>query len=327
MSSTTAAHIASSIPELWARLTLRDHLRKGFFANMVGPEGSRSPIIRREDLVSQPGDTIHIQTTAALSGAGVEDEVQLEGSEENLTTSSISCVPIFYRNGVRWYRRSNKKSVLELRSEARMRLAEWGGEKMDDVRFANFVSTANLNGVAYTPNQYAAGGGATPGSIVAGDALTVEELMKIKLTLYNNRALPLKTNMGEDVYGIVAHPNSVFALKRETEYRDWVREAAVRGEANPFFRGATAMIDGMVIFTHSNVPVEADGGGGEDVSRNIAFGAEAFVEAVDENPSWDEENFDYGHELGVAYGFGFQPRRALAKNSLVVYADAESPLS
>jgi N4-gp56 family major capsid protein len=326
MAATTEAHVASSIPELWARLTLRDHLRKGFFANMVGPEGSRSPIIRREDLVSQPGDTIHIQTTSALAGAGVTGETQLEGSEENLTTASISCVPEFYRNGVRWYRRSNKKSVLELRAEARMRLAEWGGEKMDDIRFANFVSQANLNGAAYTSNEYFAGASsASIATVGATDVLSVEELMKIKLTLYNNRALPLKTNMGEDVYGIVCHPNSVFDLKRETEYKDWVREAAVRGANNPFFIGATAMIDGMVVFTHSNVPTQA-GEAAASVASNIAFGAEAFVEAVDENPSWDEENFDYGHELGVAYGFGFQPRRALAKNSLVVYTAAVSPL-
>lgn len=326
MAVTTPTAVDSSIQELWAKKTLRDSLRPGFWPRFVGGEGSRSPIVRRTDLLNNPGDTIHIQITNPLVGAGVAgDETTLEGSEESLSTSSIKVIPLLRRHAVRINRRANKKSIIDLRGEAKMRLAEWGGEKMDDVRFANFTSTAVMNGETYTPNTMAAGtGNVVPGDVAAGDHLTVATIQKIKLKLYENRALPLRTEDGNDFFALVAHHNSLYNLKREAEYRDWVREAEVRGKENPFFRGATAMIDGMLIFQHSNVPTAADGTAGIAVSRNIAFGAEAFVEGLDENPSWDEDTFDYGKEFGIAYSFAFQPRRALAKNSLIVYADAVS---
>lgn len=327
MTVTTPTHVDSSIQELWAKNTLRDMLRPGFWQRFVGGEGSRSPIIRLTELLNKPGDTIHIQITSPLSGAGVVgDTTPLEGSEENLTTSSIKVIPLLRRHGVRINRRANKKSILELRGEAKMRLAEWGGEKMDDVRFELYASTAVLNGETYTPNTLAAGAAnVVPIDVAAGDAITVAFLQKLKLTLYNNRAIPLMQSDGNEFFAMVVHPNSLYALKREEEYRDWVREAQVRGDGNPFFKGATAMIDGMLLFQHSNVPIAADGTAGIDVSRNIAFGAEAFVEGLDEGVSWAEDEFDYGLERGFAYSFAFQPRRALAKNSIVVYADAEAP--
>lgn len=328
MTATTPTHVDSSIQELWAGLTLRDHLRGGFFAGLIGPEGSRSPIIRREDLVSQPGDTIHIQVTNPLVGSGQSgDTSTLEGNEENLTSASLKVIPIFYRHGVRWFTRANKKSLLDLRGEARMRLAEWGGEKMDDLRFAAFTSSAMLNGELYTPNTRVIGGGSAASDVGVGDTLSVQELQLIKLNLYNNKAIPLKTDMGEDVYGMVCHQNAIYNLKRETEYKDWVREAAERGKTNPFFRGAVAMVDGMVLFQHSNVPTAADGAGSIAVARNIAFGAEAFIEGVDQAPSWKEDSFDYENEFGVGYEFGFQPRRGLEKNSLQVLSAAVNPLA
>jgi N4-gp56 family major capsid protein len=308
-------------------LTLRDQLRAGFWQRFVGGEGSRAPIIRRTDLVNNPGDAINVQITDPLTGSGVVgDETALDGSEENLATTQLKCVPIFRRHGVRWYRRAIKKSIIDLRGEGRMRLAEWGQEKMDDVRFTNFSSTGSINGETYTPNFIVVGGGTTGASDVGTtDLLDVESIQKAKLTLYNNRAMPLRTEDGNDFFGMVCHPNTLYYLKRSDEYRDWVREAEVRGKDNPFFKGAIAMVDGVVLFQHNNVVTAADGAGSIAVSRNLIFGAEAFIEGVSEDPFWAEDTFDYGNQFGIAYGFAFQPRRALAKNSLIVYASAVTP--
>lgn len=327
MATTTPLHVDSSIARIWANRVLADQLRGAFWEKMVGGEGSRSPIIRQTDLVGKPGDSIVVQITSPLSGAGVAgDETTLEGSEENLSTSDLKVIPLLYRHGVRTFRRAQKKSMIDLRNEAKSRLREWGSEKMDDVRFELFVASGVLNGEPYTPNTLAAGtGNVVPADVAAGDALTVAFLQVATLTMYNNRAIPLRSADDGDMFGLVASPNSLHALKRETEYRDWVREAEVRGKENPFFRGAVAMIDGVVIHRHNNVPVAADGTGSIDVSRNIMFGAEAFIEGLDEAPSWAEDTFDYGNQLGVAYAFAFQPRRALAKNSLILYADSEAP--
>lgn len=334
MASTTPTNVDTSIPEIWAKQTLREHLIAGFWGKFAGPEGSGSPIIQKTELLNSPGDTVHIQVTTPLVGAGVSgDTTALIGSEENLTTAEMTVVPVFYRHGVRWYRRANKKSIIDLRNEAQMRLAEWGEEKMDDLRFANFVQTANLNGATYTPNEYFVKGVAdssdvgttiTTVDIAAGDHLTVDDIQRIKLRLVLNKAKPIKSVDGLPFYAMVVHPYCLYNLKREQEYRDWVREAHVRGAANPMFLGSTAIIDGVVLYEHPNVPTAASTNpdGSVTFAKNIAFGAEAFVEGVDENPSWDEENFDYNNEFGIAYKFAFQPRRALALSSLLVYAEA-----
>jgi N4-gp56 family major capsid protein len=326
MSVTTPTNVDTSIPELWAKAVLRDHLYAGFWKNMIGAEGSSNPIVQKTELLNNPGDTIHIQTTGALSGTGVSgDTTQLVGSEENLTTAEKLVVPVLYRHAVRVNRRANKKSIIDLRSEAQMRLAEWGEQKMDTVRFANFIQTANLNGASYTPNVMVVNGGTGVADAGTGDKLSVQAIQQARLTLYNNRAKPIKAS-GVPVFAAIVHPNSLYALKREDEYSSWVREAQVRGDSNPFFQGAAAMIDGVVLFEHPNVPVSATGGANtQPVSKNIFFGAEAFVEGVDENVSWAEDEFDYGLEFGIAYSFAFQPRRGLEQNSLQVYADATTP--
>jgi len=327
LTATTPTHVDSSIPEIWARLTLRDSLRSGFWAKFAGAEGSRSPIIRRTDLLNNPGDTIHISVTGPLVGAGIQgDTTLLEGAEENLTTSDMLVIPDIYRHGVLFYRRANVKSMLDLRSEAQMRLAEWGQEKMDDLRFASYVSAANLNGATYVPLFTVAGGGVVGAAdVVATDVLTVDVIQRAKLAMYNNRAMPLRTSDGNDYFGMVCHPNSLYNLKRDQEYRDWVKDAEVRGAGNPFFQGAVAMIDGVVLYQHNNVITANDGGASATVARNIMFGAEAFVEGISEDPHWNEDDFDYGNRHGVAYAFAIQCRRALPKNSLIVYSAAVAP--
>jgi N4-gp56 family major capsid protein len=327
MTATTPTHVDSAIPEIWAQEVLRDHLVSGFWAKFVGGEGSSAALVQKTELLNKPGDLIHIQTTVPLAGAGLSgDTAKLDGNEENLTTAEIKVAPVYYRHGVRWYRRANKKSIVGLREEAKMRLAEWGGQKMDALRFSQFVSTngADVPDGAYAANEYtiAAEGGVSK-KTVAASTLSVKELQTIKLRLVNQRAKPMMTDAGEPVYGIVVHPNAAFDLKRETEYQTWVRDAQIRGDRNPFFRGALAMIDGMVVYEHPNVPTYASAGTGAVKSAtNIAFGSNAFVEGVDENPDWAEQEFDYGNEIGIGYGFAFQPRRALKLSSLLVYSAA-----
>lgn len=323
---TMAADVDTSIPEVWAKLVLRDMKRRGFWGRFIGAEASGAAIIQKSDLLNNPGDTVHIQITGALTGAGVTDEAVLAGNEEGLATTEMVTIPTYYRHGVLSKRRAQKKSMLDLRSEARLRLAEWGEQKLDGLRFSQFVLTQGAKLHPQDSDNYAANTDGVNGhdltTLVAADTLTVAELQRASLALYNQNAKPLRMD-GDDIFVAVVHPNTLYDLKREAEYRDWVREAHVRGADNPFFRGATAMIDGVLIFTHSSVPtVNSTSGTPVKSAKNLIFGSEAFIEGLDENPSWDEETKDYGAEFGVAYGFAIEPRRALAKNSLIFYSAA-----
>ena len=123
MASTTPTNVDSSIREVWADRVLRDTLYAGFWGSKVGGPGARSPLIRQTELLDRPGDVIHIQVTNPLAGAGVSgDTTALTGSEEALLTAEIKTVPDLYRHAVRMYRMAQKKSLIDLREEARMRL-------------------------------------------------------------------------------------------------------------------------------------------------------------------------------------------------------------
>ena len=326
MTVTTPTSIDSSIPEIWAKQVLRDSLRMGFWANKVGGEGSRMPIIRKTELLNNAGDSIHVEITNPLAGGGQSgDTSALTGNEEEITTTEKKIIPVLYRHAVRLNRRARKKSIIDLLEEAKMRLTEWGGEKMDDLRFAAYNSAAALHSETYTPYVRVVGGGTGVGDVATTDTLDVATIMQAKLDLYNNRALPLKDGGGRDFFMAVVHPNTLYNLKRSTEYGNWVRDAGVRGENNPLFIGATAMIDGVLIFEHNNVPVTLDGASSNAVSHNIVFGAEAFIEGADEDPHFSGDTFDYGLETGVGYEFAFESRRALEKNSTQLLAAATAP--
>jgi N4-gp56 family major capsid protein len=325
VASTTPTHVDTSIPEIWAKDSLRKVRVDGFWGRFVGGEGSGAPIIQKSELLNNPGDLMHIQVTDVLSGAGITgDTAVLEGSEENLATTEIKAAPLQYRHGVRMFRRADKKSILDLRSEGRMRLEEWARNKIDALRFSQFAATslaAPLGAETYAPNIKVVGGGTTVNDVSASDDLTVAAIQQIKLALTLNLAKPLNVD-GIPHYVFVTHPYSTYQLKQESRYESWVREAHVRGENNPFFRGALAVVDGVIIYEHPSVPIVANATP-LDVSKGIAFGAEAFVEALDENISYQEKLFDYDNEYGLAVRFAFQSRRALELSSLQVYTTAE----
>lgn len=322
MAVTNPSDIDSSVLEAWSGKVLRDHRYAGFWGRFVG-----TAIKQDTELLNKPGDLIHIQVTNPLTGSGVTgDTAALVGNEEKLTSSELKVSPLLYRHAVRVNRRAQKKSIIDLMDEARTRLAEWGMHTMDTARFANFTATvlpAPLAAEAYTPNYYTVGGtDGTPhvDDIAVGETLTVASIQQIRLILEANRAAPINVD-GDGVYCLVTHPYALYALKRETEYMNWVREAAVRGSDNPFFKGVTAVIDGVAILSSFRVPRVANATAVQ-VAKGIAFGSDAFVEGLDENTHSEAESFDYGLEMGISYEWAFQPRRALELSSLQVYASA-----
>ena len=328
MATTTPTHIDSSIPEVWAKDVLRRVKVEGFWGRFVGKEGSGAPIIEKTELTG-PGDLIHIQVTDPLTGAGqTGDTSTVEGNEENLASSEILVATTFYRHGVANYRRADKKSLLDLRREARMRLEEWARNKIDNTRFTMFLGTdatvlpSALSGETYTPNTYYAGtGNAAVDDLAVTDVLTVEELQKIKLKLRLQQAKPVMTRDGRPYYFFVTHPNATHELKQDTRYEAWAREARERGEQNPLFTGALLTIDGMVIFDHENVPL-ADNATSVQYAKSIAFGAEAFVQGLDEAIGAEEDTFDYKNKSGFEIHFAMGWRRALELSSTQVLVSA-----
>lgn len=319
MTVTTPTNVDTSVPEIWAKKVFRSHAQAGFWGPFIGEQGKAGTIIvQNSELLGSPGDLIHFQVTNPLSGAGVTgDTAKLEGNEENLSTSEFKLDTVLNRHAVRSYRRANKRSIIELREEASYRLAEWGQDKMDRNRWSQFTSTndADVPGGGYSaPNIKFVNDRANDAALVAGDKVTVDTIRRVRAKLRAQKARPYKLD-GRDIFFMVMHPYQAYDLKQDATYNTAVQNAAARGSDNPVFTGMLAMIDGVALFEHFNVPTVV-GTGGIKLARSLAFGQEAFIEALDENVSWDEEKFDYGNEIGVAYSYASKARRALELSSL-----------
>src|SRR5690348_18276304 len=110
MAVTNPSDVDTSIPEIWARETLRKHLRDGFWGRFAGGPGSGRPLIQQSELLNKPGDLIHVQVTNPLSGAGVSgDTAALEGNEEKLSTSRSEERRVGKECSSAWRRKPYKK--------------------------------------------------------------------------------------------------------------------------------------------------------------------------------------------------------------------------
>jgi len=330
MAVTEPSAVTSSIPEKYAKRVLRDIEKDTFWAHLVTPEGGGGAFIRRDELLEKPGETVHIQVTRPLSGAGLTGDVAtLEGSEESLSTEEITVAPVYVRHGVRVNRRAQKKSLVDLREESVRRLGEWGRVKVDTSRFSDVqfdaagVTGEEANGG--TPYIRWAGANTADDGLVTGDVMTLAELSKTKYIIRDRKAKPWHVG-GQSFYLAVIDPWQEYDLKvTDATWAQAQREAQVRGSENPLFTGAAGIWDGVVILSADRVP-NTSNLGGVRVSNAMMFGQEAFVEAWGEKPDWAEDTFDYGLEWGVAYGHDYKARRGFeyASTQLRSAADKQS---
>ena len=321
MTVTTPTHVATSIPRKYAMRVLRDMLKDTFWDRFTSKPGGGGAVIRQTELENKPGETVYIQVTAPLTGTGVTELEQLEGNEENLTTSELTLTPTYIRHGVRLYRRAEKKSMLDLREEARMRLAEWARDRLDSIRFEKWSDPAVAGYPAASHKVRYIGGGTGVDDISVGDLVTLAEISKSKYILRDNKGLPFKINGGE-FYVLVVDPWVEFSIKvTDTAYAQAQREAGLRGTQNPLFTGAQAIWDGVVIHAADRV-VTGDNATSVRYAKNLMFGREAFIEAFGGGQSWVEETFDYKNEWGVAYGFDYGCKRGFEFRSVQVVSAA-----
>ena len=330
MSVTNLSAVADVTPEVWAKRTLRDSLVRSFWGRFCGKPGSGAPIAQQFELLGGPGQILHIPTSVPLSGAGKTEEQTLEGSEEALSLGAMKVCPVFYRHAVRYGRLANQRAAVELMGEARVRLAEWGAAKLDANRWASFKASAlpsPLGSETYTPNKFFAKSSATSvDDLVAADKLTVAAIRRLRVAMIEQGAEAMTDSEGREFFGLAIHPRQSYDLKGDTALSAMMESAGPRGDANPIFTGAIGRIDGIVLYEHSSVPVAVNANAAPAAcATSICFGKEAFVEGVGEEPIWIGDSFDYRSESGISFGFSAHARRALEKQSMLVYTSAVKP--
>lgn len=302
MSVTRYADVGDQVPEIWAADLLAEAEDLTFWQRFEGPEGSSMPIIRKDELEKEPGDTIRFDVVLSLQDDGIEgDEISLEGNEEDLRFRQQSMTVEAWAKGVRWTHKAKTLMTHSLRENALGQLSKYVSGKLDDDIFAEFTG-ANATGADGA--TFGAGNATTEVSIDATDLITLDDISNLKAYAQSDRRIePLRMDNGDEYFGLVLHPYAALELKKSAEYQQAQREAQTRGSDNPLFTGSVAMWDGVILYTSNRVPRGPNGAADAQAARNIFFGAQAMVRGYAYYPDWVEAEFDYAREFGVATKF------------------------
>jgi len=319
---------ASSDPltiKKWSVVLFKQALHDIFFGKFVGPS-DKDIIQTKTDLTKDKGDKIAFGLRMKLSGAGVTDDDDIEGSEEAMVYYDFLATLHLRANGVKAAGKMTlRRTAFDIKSDAKNALADWMKEIIDEDTVYALSGIANAAGTiaanAPSTNRRWYGGQTTGGVVesVANDAAIdsstdnlfgtkVISLIKRKAQLATPKIRPVSVD-GKDWYVIFVHPYQVKALKEEAVWLQAQREANIRGLKNPIFSGATGVWDNVIIHEYDQILTrvatehfESDDviATGMNVARALFCGAQAGVHAYGQYPGWYEKMFQYGRVPGVA---------------------------
>lgn len=372
-----SASISALQKKLFRAELYKDVMDESYFSQsgLMG-EGENNIVQVLSDLKKSQGDTITVPFTAKLSGNGVSGDGELEGKEEAINPYSDAISINQIRNAVRLTGRyDEKRNVYDMYMDAKDKLKIWGaefierqimakmagvtvqsltdvngaeqfGQTLDGTNVSTWSNTANgvtsAEEAAGKGERYICADASGLDDIAATDILTVSIIRqaKMKAKLANPKVKPLRIK-GKDHYVMFIHPHQALDLKGTDEYNNAVKDAWWRGEDNPIFSGALAVIDGVILIEHEYVPsLDGDGSSivftsgnttyapdGVRVFRSCLCGQQAVLVASTED-SWNmyEETFDYQNKKGVATAFigGVQKLTFNSKDYGVITVDTSA---
>jgi N4-gp56 family major capsid protein len=110
----------------WAVKVANDSIKDQYYARLIGPEGSRSVVIRKTDLESGAGDEVTTTLVAKLRGAPVTAGQKLEGREMRLDFATHKMRIDVVRQGVNVGTKMDQKRVdANLKQQGRARLTDY----------------------------------------------------------------------------------------------------------------------------------------------------------------------------------------------------------
>ncbi len=291
----------------------RDVAKESYFSRFMG-KGKNSIVYEKEELKREAGDKITFGIRMRLSGSGVGAGQTLEGNEESLTTHDYSVTMDRRRFGVRVERGLSKQRIqADMEQEAREALKDKMTEYIDEQLFSSLRTTPtavwyNNNGTL-TKDTAA---NAKAAIVAAEDKITPKLVSGVRAwarTGGNRSQTPLRPIKvdGRDTFILLVHPDVAFDLKQDSTYTQYARDAEVRGESNPLFSGAIAVIDNIVIHEHENVHIGTDAGSSSDQPYAECFllGAQALCWAWGMKEEMVQKDFDYGEEVGFSLGLNY----------------------
>ena len=273
-----------------------------FYGNgLVGRDETQAIIVELPDLEAEQGDVITYGQIRELSGAGVSNDNDMEGQEEEPSTFDDDVTLDQIRNAVRSQGKlsGQRPSDKRLRMWATTLLKRWMAEVIDQDLF-------DALGTGLTKVIF--GGDALgTGTIEAGDYFTLALIAKA--VAYAKKSTPLimgPTFKGKKTNGVVViSPDQSYDLtERDAAGSQSRMEASLRGMDNPIFTGALGMHKSVPIHEHRRVSVATTWGTTTNLNGATALfmGVGSGVIAYSQRRIWNEKTFDYANKVGFCIG-------------------------
>jgi N4-gp56 family major capsid protein len=288
-------------------------------------------------LENEAGDQIKYDLMLQNRGPGVQGDAELSGYEEELSFSQATLDIDQLRNGFKYGKMGQQRTLHNLRRAAKLNLKGWYQWAMDGLMWAYLcgltgTGAKNIGGI-YTAGDGGAGGFAgntylTPDSghslALTSDTFDIRMLdyLKEKAVTAVPAVRPVEVDGGEK-YVVALGPYQVTQLQAGgstgTALSQWAEihaRVAEKGSKNPIYTGALGEYNGMVIHAVNNMPVTGSYSYG--LLMGAQAGALAYGNAWDDEDtkamggpsmfSWIEEKLDYKNKKGVGVGciFGIQ---------------------
>jgi N4-gp56 family major capsid protein len=301
-----AANWASGLQvSRWAK-ELQSEVSKGVYFSKFMGEGPGNAIHVKQ-MEEGKGKDVTFGLVNQLTGSAITGDSSLEGNEQSLSTFSNTVSTNQKRLAVRDTGKfANSKVLYDFRSTSLDLLKTQYAELIDADIFSALSATSGTH--AYYRADASASVYATSdpkAALADADSITLADISALKTLAQiggsaNYRMRPIRVD-GNDYYVLVLHPEVAYDLFELDEFQQIQREAQVRGDDNPLFKGALGIYNGVVIHAHEGVNT-FDNGGGAAVkgSRNLFMGAQAACFAEASDMMWVEKTFDYGNQLGIS---------------------------
>lgn len=222
--------------------------------------------------------------------------------------------------------------TLETNGAARPVLAT--GRNLADLEFAPDPATVapSANRCFYLTSaglSRGTGYDATAGALVP---MTYKSLVQMKAAAKDSFIRGIKGKGGREIYHVFVTPMGMADLRLDPDFIANVRHAGVRGDSNQLFSGTdSVMVDGMIIHEYHHVFSNEGaasgarfGATGLDIGqRALLCGAQAMGMADIGVAEWEEEDYDYKNNYGIAVGKMFGMLKPKFKGNLSSYDTVE----
>lgn len=312
MARTTILPTDPNKRKAWAAAVAEDAAKEQYFARLMGPEGSRSAVIKKTELEKGAGDEVTTALVAKLRGAPITEGKKLAGQEFRLQHSAHTMRINEFRHGVNVGARIEQSRVgFNLKKQGREKLTEYIKELYEEVIV---MAASGARGVGDEIQHFGTDYAGYPNALRAPDAAhlfvgtdggkaknTLATTDKLSLATVNKLRTKSKKMLGgapdkavkmtpirkggKDCFVLAVLPEVMQDIRDDVGTQGWFEAqkalTAAVGKESEIFKGGAGMFNGVLI-DEMEVGVKFnDYGSGANVAaaRSLYLGANAVAVA------------------------------------------------